>query len=151
MNIRKITSAILAAGLALGISAAAYAAEIPIERLGGSVSISEDIADIVKSRSVNNTLVIEQGQTVYIPSGVKLTLKAGAVIKGNLGQHRTKTIFWILHTSCLHLLRHIAQFVLARRQPCVVLIVQSDEKSDCAIRVQSLCGIALISQIKKGE
>lgn len=57
---------------------------IPIERLGGSVSISEDIADIVKSRSVNNTLVIEQGQTVYIPSGVKLTLKAGAVINGNL-------------------------------------------------------------------
>ena len=27
---------------------------------------------------------------------------------------------------------HLAQFVLARRQPCVVLIVQSDEKSDCA-------------------
>ena len=61
----------------------------------------------------------------------------------DLGQHRTKTIFWILHTSCLHLFRHIAQFVLARRQPCVVLIVQSDEKSDCAIHAQSLCGIAL--------
>ena len=29
----------------------------------------------------------------------------------NIGQHRTKTIFWILHTSCLHLFRHIAQFV----------------------------------------
>ena len=62
----------------------------------------------------------------------------------NLRQHRTKTIFWILHTSYLHLFRHIAQIVLARRQPCVVLIVQSDEKSDCAIRAQSLCGITLM-------
>mgnify|MGYP004670257779 CR=1 FL=1 len=35
--------------------------------------------------------------------------------------------------ACLHLFRHIAQFVLARRQPCVVLVVQSDEKSDYAI------------------
>ena len=60
-----------------------------------------------------------------------------------LRQHRTKTIYWILHVSCLHIFRHIAQFVLARRQPCVVLIVQSDEKSDCAIHAQSLCGIAL--------
>ena len=68
---------------------------------------------------------------------------ANGVIRKGLRQHRTKTIFWILHTSCLHLFRHIAQFVLARRQPCVVLIVQSDEKSDCAIRAQSLCGIAL--------
>ncbi len=59
-------------------------------------------------------------------------------------QHRTKTIFCILYASCLHIFRHIAQFVLARRQPCCVLIVQSDEKSDCAIRAQSLCGIALI-------
>ena len=33
-----------------------------------------------------------------------------------LGQHRTKTIFWILHTSCLHIFRDIAQFVLARHQ-----------------------------------
>ena len=48
--------------------------------------------------------------------------------------------------SCLHLFRHLAQFVLARRQPCVVLIVQSDEKSDCAIHAQSLCGIAIIKQ-----
>ena len=60
-----------------------------------------------------------------------------------LRQHRTKTIYWILRMSCLHLFRHIAQFVLARRQPCCVLIVQSDEKSDCAIHAQSLCGIAL--------
>ena len=60
-----------------------------------------------------------------------------------LRQHRTKTIYWILCMSCLHLFRHIAQFVLARRQPCRVLVVQSDEKSDCAIHAQSLCGIAL--------
>ena len=60
-----------------------------------------------------------------------------------LRQHRTKTIYWILCMSCLHLFRHIAQFVLARRQPCYVLVVQSDEKSDCAIHAQSLCGIAL--------
>ena len=33
------------------------------------------------------------------------------------------------HAFCLHLFRYIAQFVLARRQPCVVLIVQSDGKS----------------------
>ena len=57
-----------------------------------------------------------------------------------LRQHRTKTIFWILHTSCLHLFRHIAQFVL---------VVQSDEKSDCAIRVQSLCGIALSNTCRR--
>ena len=62
---------------------------------------------------------------------------------GYLRQRRTKTIYWILYASCLHLFRHIAQFVLARRQPCRVLVVQSDEKSDCAIHAQSLCGIAL--------
>ena len=61
-----------------------------------------------------------------------------------LRQHRTKTIYWILCMSCLHLFRHIAQFVLARRQPCYVLVVQSDEKSDCAIHAQSLRVIALI-------
>ena len=64
-------------------------------------------------------------------------------IVSDLRQHRTKTIYWILCMSCLHLFRHIAQFVLARRQPCRVLVVQSDEKSDCAIHAQSLCGIAL--------
>ena len=61
----------------------------------------------------------------------------------SIRQHRTKTIYWILHVSCLHLFRHIAQFVLARRQPCFVLIVLSDEKSDGAIHAQSLCGIAI--------
>ena len=66
-----------------------------------------------------------------------------AFLEVTLRQHRTKTIYWILHVSCLHIFRHIAQFVLARRQPCVFLIVQSDEKSDCAIHAQSLCGIAL--------
>ena len=65
-----------------------------------------------------------------------------------LRQHRTKTIYWILCMSCLHLFRHIAQFVLARRQPCRVLVVQSDEKSDCAIHAQSLCGIALEINMK---
>ena len=34
---------------------------------------------------------------------------------GYIRQHRTKTFFWILHTSCLHIFRDIAQFVLARR------------------------------------
>jgi putative iron-only hydrogenase system regulator len=48
----------------------------------------------------------------------------------------------LLHI-CLHIFRHLAQFVLARRQPCVVLIVQFDEKSDCASAQQSLCGVAL--------
>ena len=61
-----------------------------------------------------------------------------------LRQYRTKTIFCILCASCLHIFRHLAQFVLARRQPCCVLIVQSDEKSDFTIFTQSLCGIALI-------
>lgn len=84
MNTKRIVSSILAAGLAMSISAAAYAAEIPIERLGSSISISENTADIVKSKSVKNTLVVEQGESVYIPSGVKLTLKAGAVINGSL-------------------------------------------------------------------
>ena len=45
-----------------------------------------------------------------------------------LGQHRVKTIYWILYASCLH----IAQFVLARQQLCRVHVVQSDEKSRLA-------------------
>ena len=37
----------------------------------------------------------------------------------HLRQRRTKTIYWILYASCLHLFRHIAQFVLARHvSPC---------------------------------
>ena len=61
----------------------------------------------------------------------------------NLRQHRTKTIYWILYASCLHIFRHIAQKLLDGRQPACVVFVQSDEKSDGAICAQSLCGIAL--------
>ena len=81
-----------------------------------------------------------------LPYCTVLTMNAEAqgLLTFSLRQHRTKTIFCILYASCLHIFRNLAQFVLTRRQPCFVLIVQSDEKSDCTIRAQSLCGIALI-------
>ena len=48
-----------------------------------------------------------------------------------------------LRTPCLHLFRHLAQISLDWRQPNYTRFAQSDEKSDFAIRTQSLCGIAL--------
>ena len=48
-----------------------------------------------------------------------------------------------LCTPYLHLFRHIAQKFLDIRQYACKISVQSDEKSDCVIRTQSLCGIAL--------
>ena len=49
-----------------------------------------------------------------------------------------------LRTPCLHLFRHLAQKFLDIRQYACGISIQSDEKSDVAIRTQSLCGIALI-------
>ena len=54
-----------------------------------------------------------------------------------------------LHTSCLHLFRHIARKLLEIREYSCVAFVQSDEKSDCAIRIQSLCGAAIKNLPKK--
>ena len=65
-------------------------------------------------------------------------------LKPNIRQHRAKTICWILHASCLHIFRHIAQKLLDGRQPACIVFVQSYEKSDGAICAQSLCGIAII-------
>ena len=48
-----------------------------------------------------------------------------------------------LRVPCLHLFRHIAQKFLDIRQYACEISIQSDEKSDGAIRTQSLCGIAL--------
>ena len=90
-------------------------------------------------RRIKNSLVMLVIAQLIFPLKELLIFFFGS---GFYGQHRTKTIYWILYVSCLHLSRHIAQFVLARRQPCRVLIVQSDEKSDYAIHAQSLCGIA---------
>lgn len=84
MNNRRITSAILAAGLALCLSTGAFAAEIPLERLSDSISVSEGYSALAKSRAVKNTLVVAQDETLYVPAGTKLTLKAGAQINGAL-------------------------------------------------------------------
>ena len=48
-----------------------------------------------------------------------------------------------LHTFCLHLFRHFARKLLEIHEYSCVVFVQTDEKSDCAIRIQSLCGAAL--------
>ena len=48
-----------------------------------------------------------------------------------------------LRTSCLQLFRQIAPNHLEIRQYSCGVLIQSDEKSDSAIRTQSLCGIAL--------
>ncbi len=48
-----------------------------------------------------------------------------------------------LHLSCLRLFRHIVQNPLDLRQQACVSFSQSDEKFDCTIQAQSLCGIAL--------
>jgi hypothetical protein len=48
-----------------------------------------------------------------------------------------------LYTACLQLFRHLAQKIFAIRQYDGKVSMQSDKKSDCAIRAQSLCGIAL--------
>ena len=53
-----------------------------------------------------------------------------------------------LRTPCLHLFRHLAQISLDWRQPNFTKFAQSDEKSDFAIRTQSLCGIALKNSFK---
>ena len=45
------------------------------------------------------------------------------------------------HLAC-RLFRHIAHKFLDLRQQACKIYVQSDEKSDCAIRTRSLCGIA---------
>ena len=52
-----------------------------------------------------------------------------------------------LYASCLHIFRHLAQIFLDGRQPACVKFVQSDEKSDCEICAQSLCGVALKSSV----
>ena len=49
--------------------------------------------------------------------------------------------------ACLFLFRQLAQKILARRQPCLNLFVQPDEKSYCAIRTPELCGIALTEKV----
>ncbi len=43
----------------------------------------------------------------------------------------------------LHIFRYFAQKFLAGRQPCGVISIQSDEKSDCVSAPPTLCGIAL--------
>ena len=129
----------------MGVKGAAYATVA-----GQIVSFAAAVVfHIKKNKAISNRLccfkpdikIIGRIYSVGLPAIISQALIS--VMTYGLRQHRTKTIFWILHTSCLLLFRHIAQIVLARRQPCVVLIVQSDEKSDCAIRAQSLCGIAL--------
>ena len=59
-------------------------------------------------------------------------------------QHRVGA----LYASCLHIFRHLAQILLEIRQYYCVEFAQSAEKSDGAIRAQSLCGIALKIFIK---
>ncbi len=48
-----------------------------------------------------------------------------------------------LPRACLHIFRYLAQKLLEIRRYSCVTFVQANEKSDCAITRQSLCGIAL--------
>ncbi len=85
--IRLVLAAVVAA-LCFCISIAGYAAEVPISRLGSAVeAISEDeesLSATTRSRTVNNTLSVEEQQTLVIRSGHKLLLRSGAQISGTL-------------------------------------------------------------------
>ncbi len=85
---KVIRFALAAVVAALCISMAGYAAEVPISRLGSAVeTISEDgegLYSTTRSRTVNNTLSVEQQQTLVIRSGHKLLLRSGAEISGTL-------------------------------------------------------------------
>ncbi len=48
-----------------------------------------------------------------------------------------------LRAACLHIFRQLTQILLKIRQYYCVEFMHADEKSDCAIHTQSLCGIAL--------
>ena len=47
-----------------------------------------------------------------------------------------------MHTSYLHIFRYLARKLLEIRKYSCVVFIQFNEKSDCAIRIQSLCGAA---------
>lgn len=89
---KLLGSFLTAAAAAAILSAGALAADVPMSRLGSSAEFFEQtyfnsdmkIAELNKSRSVKNTLVIEENETLVIPSGCKLTLKSGCDVKGTL-------------------------------------------------------------------
>ncbi len=56
-----------------------------------------------------------------------------------------------LHAACLHIFRNLAQILLEIRQYSCVEFMQADIKSDCAIHMQSLCGVALKNRTNKKE
>jgi hypothetical protein len=65
----------------------------------------------------------------------------------DLRQHRTKTACRLCTSSACISFRHIAPKLLGKRQLAVVVLVQSDEKSDFASDAQSLSGVALTFQL----
>jgi len=55
-----------------------------------------------------------------------------------------------LRATCLNIFGHLTQILLEIRKYSCVEFMQADEKSDCAIHMQSLCGVALKTDQRKG-
>lgn len=70
------------------LTATAAAADISTARLGSSVQSFEEygtrLTEVQKSRTLKNTLVVPRGETLYIPSGVRLALTDGMKLEGNV-------------------------------------------------------------------
>lgn len=70
----------------------AFAADVPLSRLGSSAEffveafLSSDMkaAELTKSLSVNNTLVIVENEALVVPKVCKLTLKKDCHVEGTL-------------------------------------------------------------------
>ena len=86
---KKITAVISAIATAAVIAVSASAANIPLERLSGSISdIRNDelviTAALNSSRTVKNHLILQGVEALIVPAGCKLTLKEGCTVFGTL-------------------------------------------------------------------
>lgn len=86
---KKITAVISAIAAAAVIAVSASAANIPLERLSGSISdIRNDelviTAALNSSRTVKNHLILQGDEALIVPAGCKLTLKEGCTVFGTL-------------------------------------------------------------------
>lgn len=87
-SITFLAAAVTAGALSMG----AFAADVPLSRLGSSAEffaeafLSSDMkaAELTESRSVKNTLVIAENEALVVPKGCKLTLKKGCRVEGTL-------------------------------------------------------------------
>ncbi len=88
MNTKRISTALAAVIALSAITVTAAAADITTENLGSTVDAYEKYdtryAVIQKNRTVKNTLNVPAYETLYIPSGVRLTLNSGMKLEGDL-------------------------------------------------------------------